>query len=84
MFPHVIRDRFSSDNSLLIASARPLSAAEMLAQATAVPAPLHPLLGDVARTLSPPLRGGAVYTDDRAPVEWLTDLSILRYAAGNR
>jgi len=23
-----------------------------------------------------------VYTDDRAPVEWLTDLSILRYAGG--
>ena len=26
----------------------------------------------------------AVYTDDKAPVEWLTDLSILRYAAGTR
>ena len=24
------------------------------------------------------------YTDDLAPVEWLTDLSILRYAAGTR
>jgi hypothetical protein len=30
------------------------------------------------------LPGGAVYTDDRAPVEWLTDLSILRYATGTR
>jgi hypothetical protein len=25
-----------------------------------------------------------VYTDDKAPVEWLTDLSILRYAIGKR
>jgi predicted membrane-bound spermidine synthase len=83
VFPHVIRDRFSPDNSLLVASARPVSAAEMLAQAAAAPASLHPLLGDVAQTLSRPLTGGTVYTDDRAPVEWLTDLSILRYAAGS-
>ena len=34
--------------------------------------------------LEPALRGGAVYTDDKAPVEWLTDLSILRYATGSR
>lgn len=38
----------------------------------------------VARRLAPPLPGGEVFTDDRAPVEWLTDLSILRYAAGDR
>ena len=30
----------------------------------------------------PPLAGGEVYTDDRAPVEWLVDRSILGYAAG--
>jgi len=34
--------------------------------------------------IGPALGGGSVYTDDHAPVEWLTDLSILRYAAGNR
>jgi hypothetical protein len=33
--------------------------------------------------IGPALRGGTVYTDDLAPVEWLTDLSILRYAAGH-
>jgi hypothetical protein len=37
-----------------------------------------------AGRLTSALMGGAVYTDDRAPVEWLTDLSILRYAAGQR
>ena len=37
-----------------------------------------------AGRLAPALRGGPVYTDDRAPVEWLTDLSILRYAGGDR
>jgi hypothetical protein len=31
--------------------------------------------------VGPRLDGGAVYTDDRAPVEWLIDRSILGYAA---
>jgi spermidine synthase len=37
--------------------------------------PLH------AGGLQPPLRGGEVYTDDRAPVEWLIDRSLVEYAA---
>ena len=35
-----------------------------------------------AARLAPRLRGGAVYTDDKAPVEWLIDKSIVEYAAG--
>jgi hypothetical protein len=42
------------------------------------------LASNVDGQLGAPLRGGAVDTDDRAPVEWLTDLSILAYAAGKR
>jgi hypothetical protein len=34
----------------------------------------------VAR-IGPPLQGGRVYTDDKAPVEWLIDKSIVNYAA---
>ena len=34
------------------------------------------------RDSSPPLRGGDVYTDDHAPVEWLVDASIVQEAAG--
>jgi hypothetical protein len=30
------------------------------------------------------MRGGPVYTDDRAPVEWLVDTSLLGYATGTR
>ena len=33
--------------------------------------------------LQPPLAGGEVYTDDRAPVEWLIDRSLVKYAAGH-
>ena len=31
--------------------------------------------------LGPPLPGGDVYTDDKAPVEWLVDKSIVDYAS---
>jgi spermidine synthase len=81
VFGHVERDVVSNDNSLVVASDGPITAAGM---ATRVP----PVLGDLARTvggrLGPALAGGSVYTDDRAPVEWLTDLSILQYATGRR
>ncbi|MGI8505478.1 MAG: spermidine synthase [Solirubrobacteraceae bacterium] len=83
-FPIVLRDRFSATNSLLLASRRPLSGARMLGANALVPADLQGLLASVAGRLGPALSGGQVYTDDLAPVEWLTDLSIIRYATGAR
>ena len=44
------------------------------------PADVADLLRASAARLAPPLRGGRVYTDDKAPVEWLIDKSILDYA----
>jgi hypothetical protein len=35
-----------------------------------------------AGRLRPGLEGDRVYTDDRAPVEWLVDESLFEYAAG--
>jgi spermidine synthase len=87
VFPAVMRDRVSATNSLVIASSQPLSGARILAAAgpgRGVPSGLDGLASAVGGRLAPGLRGGAVYTDDRAPVEWLTDLSILRYATGAR
>ena len=34
-----------------------------------------------AARISPPLKGGEVWTDDRAPVEWLIDASLVKEAA---
>jgi spermidine synthase len=84
VFPYVVRDRFSSENSLLVASTAPLSGASMIAAHAQLPLALQGLLASTSGRLSPTLSGGTVYTDDKAPVEWLTDLSILRYAAGTR
>jgi spermidine synthase len=81
-FGYVMRDRLSADNSLLVASRRPLSATALNSNRIKIPAPLYGLQAAVGSRFGAALHGGSVYTDDRAPVEWLTDLSILRYAGG--
>ena len=80
-FKHVARFAIEDTSTLLIASDVPPSRERLrVAQATANP-DLVPLLADAERGLQAPLRGGSVYTDDKAPVEWLIDSSIVRYAA---
>jgi spermidine synthase len=81
VFGHVERDVVSNGNSLIVASDRPVSPAAMPAR---VPPALRTLAQQVQARVGPALTGGSVYTDDRAPVEWLTDLSILHYATGKR
>jgi spermidine synthase len=84
VFPNVMRDRVSDGNSLVIASSAPLQA-ERIGPSLSTAAPALAAVGDtVAGRLGPALGGGTVYTDDRAPVEWLTDLSLLGYAEGKR
>jgi spermidine synthase len=86
VFPVVMRDRVSTGNTLVVASTGPLSG-RRIGQAAAgptLPGELDSLAYSVGARLGPSLRGGAVYTDDRAPVEWLTDLSLLQYATGTR
>jgi spermidine synthase len=79
VFPHVARDPIEPTNTLLMASRVPLSA-RAVASAPVAPS-LRVLASTAAGSVAPPLRGGAVYTDDKAPVEWLVDASILDYAA---
>lgn len=40
------------------------------------PAELDSLIDGITARLEPGLRGGPIWTDDRAPVEWLTDMSL--------
>jgi hypothetical protein len=75
-FPYVMRDPVKPTNTLIVASRAPLSAAGL----RGVPPQLRVVASE--QTLEPPLRGGDVYTDDKAPVEWLIDKSIVDYAAG--
>jgi spermidine synthase len=83
VFPHVMRDPIEDTNTLLVASEAPLSAERIGDAAPSVPPALRPTAYAAAARLAPPLRGGDVYTDDKAPVEWLIDKSIVDYASGD-
>jgi spermidine synthase len=76
-FPYVMRDPIKPTNTLIVASRAPLSGAGL--RSRSVPPELRATAA--SQTLEPPLRGGSVYTDDKAPVEWLIDKSIIDYAA---
>ena len=84
VFTVVRRDPVSPTNTLVAASDSPLSSLRLNAAIPSLPPDLRALAATIAARLGPALTGGSVYTDDRAPVEWLTDLSILRYATGQR
>jgi spermidine synthase len=80
VFPYVMRDPVEETNTQLVASTSPLSADRLRAATPRLPRDLRPLAQQLAFRLAPPLRGGEVYTDDKAPVEWLVDKSIVDYA----
>jgi spermidine synthase len=81
VFPSLLRDPIEDTNTLLVASEAPMSAGRLRAVIPRLPAGLRGLARREAGRLGPRLPGGSVYTDDRAPVEWLIDRSILGYAA---
>jgi spermidine synthase len=80
-FAHVARDPIEPTNTLLVGARAPVTSANLRAASRRLPSALRPLAAGAAGRLAPPLRGGAVYTDDKAPVEWLVDKSIVEYAA---
>jgi spermidine synthase len=79
-FPGVLRDPIEPTNTLLVASEAPLAASRLRSSLTSMPAALRAPALQAASDLAPRLPGGEVYTDDRAPVEWLVDSSLLEYA----
>jgi spermidine synthase len=79
-FPVVLRDPSEPTNTVLIGSDARASAATLERSADALSGELESLARAAAGRLEPRLPGGTVYTDDRAPVEWLTDRTLLGYA----
>ena len=80
VFPTVVRDPIEDTNTLLLGTTAPASAENLERAAAQFPPELRSLAEIEAARLAPRLEGGAVYTDDKAPVEWLIDRSILGYA----
>ncbi len=82
VFPNVGRDPLEPTNTLIVASEAPVSRAVLERNASRLPGPLPSLALATVNRLGPRLGGDVVYTDDKAPVEWLIDQSIVEYAAG--
>ncbi len=80
VFPTVIRDPLEDANSLVLGSEAPASPERLLGAIAILPDDLKNLAAVESQRLAPALTGGPVYTDDKAPVEWLVDKSILGYA----
>jgi predicted membrane-bound spermidine synthase len=81
VFPSVLRDPTEDTNTLLLGSEAPAAVRRLRAAVDTLPAGLQRLARTEAAQIGARLPGGSVYTDDRAPVEWLIDRSILGYAA---
>ena len=81
VFSTVLRDPIKDSNTLLLGTDSSASGGDLLDARRLLPQILGNQAAIEAARLEPRLPGGEVYTDDRAPVEWLTDRSILGYAA---
>jgi spermidine synthase len=81
VFRAVVRDPSQDTNTLILGSEGPATGARLLRAVPRLPVELRPLALAAAARIGPHLRGGTVYTDDKAPVEWLIDRSIVDYAA---
>lgn len=68
-------------NTIVLGLVDPLGRDEIERRLRAGPPDLAPLRELMARDLSPIDAEGRPWTDDRAPVEWLTDRMIVSYAA---
>jgi spermidine synthase len=68
-------------NQIVVGLERPLRADEIRRRLTAVEGDLAPLTRLAARDFTPARTSGDPWTDDHAPVEWITDRMIVEYAA---
>jgi spermidine synthase len=68
-------------NTIVLGLTKPLSRDERSRRLRDGPADLAPLRELLARDAAPLRSSGRVWTDDHAPVEWLTDRMIVSYAA---
>lgn len=81
VYPQVLTWQALKLNQLVLGFDRPVSAARLRAAVARTPARIRVLtrlLAEHARAAAPNV---APWTDDRAPVEWVTDRMILEYAA---
>jgi predicted membrane-bound spermidine synthase len=80
-FASVVRVPSESVNTILVAGDASLTPTSLGPAVDRLPAELRERGRLDAEVAAPGLRGGTVYTDDKAPVEWLVDASLLQVAS---
>lgn len=80
-FPQVVAWPALRFNTFVLGFTHPLSRAALRRRLAHGPAALAPLRRLLAREARPMKVSRRPWTDDRAPVEWLTDRMIVKYAA---
>ena len=80
VFTHVKRDPAQDLNTQLIASDSPVTSRALAKAAATLPPAFSQTAINASQRIAPALEGGDVWTDDRAPVEWLIDGSIVKEA----
>lgn len=81
-FPQVITWQALRFNQFVFGFAEPLPRAVMTARLLAAPSDLLPMTRLFARQVHTASAADDPWTDDRAPVEWITDRMIAAYAVG--
>jgi hypothetical protein len=80
VFANVKRDPAQNLNTQLLASDSPVTSSALAKAAATLPTALSETALNASQRIAPALEGGEVWTDDRAPVEWLIDGSIVKEA----
>jgi spermidine synthase len=84
VFPQVWLWRALRFSDLVFALDHPTSRAALVERAREVPHPLQPLVPLFTREVTSLSPGQAPWTDDRAPVEWITDRMLARQIASGQ
>jgi len=79
-FASVVRVPAEPTNTILVGGDAALTPAALGPAVERLPADLRERARLDAEVAAPGLRGGSVYTDDKAPVEWLVDASLVQVA----
>jgi spermidine synthase len=80
-FPQVLEWPALRFNTFVLGFSTPLTHAELVRRLRHGPAALEPLRRLLAREARPVVPASSPWTDDRAPVEWVTDRMIVSFAA---
>jgi spermidine synthase len=81
VYPSVFTISAGNFNQLVVATRRPASIESFRERIELMPQLVGELADDVLPEIEKVEPGGTILTDDKAPVEWLTDQMIINYAA---